>query len=259
MKKNKKIALLIGSLWPFFYFFIFMLFIVFMVGSKNFGGPNPAYFLFIFPLHFFTIILGFALMVLYVINVFKNPMVVGDLKIIWVVLIMFFNILAIPVYWYLYIWRGPEDYTQPLPANIPNAAVPGNAAHVFPAGATVKYCPACGFQNSIEYNWCIKCGRMFENYIQRQAAPQSDYTLGGLIPYKNTNALIGYYFGVFSVIPFFPIGIAGFILGLRGRKFAKLHPEARGATHAWIGIIAGGFFGCAYLVLTILCIVYSTK
>ena len=80
-------------------------------------------------------------------------------------------------------------------------------------------------------------------------APQVDGTLGGLIPYKNSSALIAYYLGVFSIIPCLGIvlGLAGFVLGLKGLKFAKAHPEAKGKTHAWVGILMGGLFGFGYL------------
>ncbi len=83
--------------------------------------------------------------------------------------------------------------------------------------------------------------------------PQSDGTLGGLIPYKNSSALLAYYLGVFSLIPCLGIvlGIAAFVLGLNGLKFAKAHPEAKGKTHAWVGIIVGGLFGFGYLIAAI--------
>ncbi len=90
-------------------------------------------------------------------------------------------------------------------------------------------------------------------------APQSDNTLGGLIPTRNSSALIAYYLGVFSIIPCLGIvlGIAGFVLGLKGLAFAKQHPEAKGATHAWVGIIAGGLFGFGYLIALIVLVVVA--
>ncbi len=72
---------------------------------------------------------------------------------------------------------------------------------------------------------------------------------GGLIPYKNSSALIAYYLGVFSIIPCFPLGLAAFFLGLKGLKYYKEHPETKGKAHAWVGIIAGGFFGFGWLLV----------
>lgn len=92
-----------------------------------------------------------------------------------------------------------------------------------------------------------------------QGPPQADGTLGGLIPYKNSSALLAYYLGVFSIIPCLGIflGIAAFVLGLRGLAFAKLHPEAKGKAHAWTGIIVGGLFGFGYLIALIVLLVVS--
>lgn len=74
-----------------------------------------------------------------------------------------------------------------------------------------------------------------------ERAPEGDAT-GGLIPYKNPQALIAYYCGVFSLMPCLGIvpGIAGVVLGILGLKHRKLHPETKGSVHAWIGIIVGG-------------------
>lgn len=73
------------------------------------------------------------------------------------------------------------------------------------------------------------------------AAETGDAT-GGVIPYKNPCALVGYYLGVFSVIPIigFFLGIGAFILGIIGLRTRKRHPVVRGTVHAWVGIIVGG-------------------
>ena len=64
---------------------------------------------------------------------------------------------------------------------------------------------------------------------------------GGVIPYKNPSALIAYYCGVFSLIPFIGIlvGIPGIILGFVGLDRRRANPPIKGAVHAWIGIILG--------------------
>lgn len=91
-------------------------------------------------------------------------------------------------------------------------------------------------------------------YVQNNVPSQGDAT-GGVIPYKNVPALIGYYLGVFSILPLFPIGIAALILGIAGLKKRREQPEVKGAVHAWIGIIAGGAFGLLWLVLTVAMVV----
>ena len=112
------------------------------------------------------------------------------------------------------------------------------------------YCPRCGFHNKDSNYKCVKCGQILRS-TYRAHSVQADHTLGGLIPYRNASALIAYYLAVFSIIPLVGIflGIAGFILGLKGVRFAKEHPQAKGKVHAWIGILVGGFFGFGYLLV----------
>ncbi|MGO9275047.1 MAG: zinc ribbon domain-containing protein [Terriglobia bacterium] len=119
------------------------------------------------------------------------------------------------------------------------------------------YCPKCGDPNDDNNYRCPRCG------THLHAAPDAPApitvaddaaTLGGLIPYKNPSALIAYYLGVFSLIPFLgiPLGIAALIYGLKGLKYAREHPESKGKIHAWIGVGVGGFFGFAYLIVALL-------
>lgn len=71
--------------------------------------------------------------------------------------------------------------------------------------------------------------------------PSGD-AMGGLFPYKNTAALIAYYCGVFSLIPFLGIfvGVPGVVLGIVGLRQHRANPAIKGAVHAWIGIVLGG-------------------
>jgi hypothetical protein len=113
------------------------------------------------------------------------------------------------------------------------------------------YCSKCGTLNDNNNFKCSKCGEIL--HPEPKVVVQTDDALSSIIPYKNSSALIAYYLGVFSLIPCLGIilGIAAFILGLRGLNYAKKHPEAKGKVHAWIGIIVGGFFALLYLILTI--------
>jgi len=72
--------------------------------------------------------------------------------------------------------------------------------------------------------------------------PQTGDATGGLIPYKNPHALIGYYLGIVGLIPFIGIllAIPAFVLGIIGLKKRKQNPVIKGAIHAWVGIILGG-------------------
>lgn len=115
----------------------------------------------------------------------------------------------------------------------------------------IVFCTKCGQQNQENNYKCTRC----ESLLHAESLPgyvvSSDNTLGGLIPYRNARALWAYYLGVFSLIPFLgiPLGVVAMVLGIKGLKYAELHPEAKGKVHAWIGIIAGGVFAFGYTLL----------
>lgn len=71
--------------------------------------------------------------------------------------------------------------------------------------------------------------------------------LSGLIPYKNTPALIGYYLGVFSLIPCIGLilGPAALVLGILGLRRVGRTPEAKGVVHAWVAIVLGALTSAA--------------
>jgi hypothetical protein len=114
------------------------------------------------------------------------------------------------------------------------------------------YCPQCGTQNEDNNFKCTNCGQVLHPE-PKIVVDTGDNVIASIIPYKNKSALIAYYLAVFSIIPCLGIilGIAAFILGLMGLRYAKKHPEAKGKVHAWVGIIIGGFFAILYLFLTI--------
>lgn len=69
-----------------------------------------------------------------------------------------------------------------------------------------------------------------------------------MIPLKNPMALSSYYIGLFSLLPFIGLlmGISAVVLGILGLKAARANPAIKGVTHAWVGIICGGFWALAY-------------
>jgi hypothetical protein len=81
--------------------------------------------------------------------------------------------------------------------------------------------------------------------------PAQGDTTGGLIPYKNRDALLSYYIGLFSALPVLglPMGIAAVILGRKGLRAFRANPIIKGKAHAWIGIICGAFWAVFYAVL----------
>jgi hypothetical protein len=99
-------------------------------------------------------------------------------------------------------------------------------------------CPSCGAENADDLNFCASCGKQLRDTVVPRG---SDEAVATVVPYKNAPALIGYYLGVFSLIPCLglPLGIAAIPLGIVGLKKRKQHPEIHGAAHAWVAIILG--------------------
>ena len=85
---------------------------------------------------------------------------------------------------------------------------------------------------------------------------QTGDATGGVIPYKNPCALIGYYLAIGSLL-FGPVlGAVALGLGIAGLRARKKQPQIKGAAHAWIAIIGGSFttfgYGAIFLVLILM-------
>ena len=78
---------------------------------------------------------------------------------------------------------------------------------------------------------------------QQDADPYAGDSTGVFIPYRNPKALMSYYLGLFSIFPIFGLVLAimAFVTGRQGLALAREHPEARGKTHAYVGIGCGAF------------------
>ena len=63
-----------------------------------------------------------------------------------------------------------------------------------------------------------------------------------MIPTQNKPALIGYYCGVFGLIPFigFPLAVTAIILGIIGLSLYKRQPTPGAQGHAITAIVLGG-------------------
>lgn len=120
MSKPAKVILGLATLWPPIYIFIFVCFwfymMVVMIHERERGmalrdkGIPPEMVVF-FVLHGITMLWMFALVAIYIYNVFNNDRVAKDKKALWAVVLFLGNAIAMPIYWYLYIW--PENKPQP--------------------------------------------------------------------------------------------------------------------------------------------------
>ena len=71
---------------------------------------------------------------------------------------------------------------------------------------------------------------------------------------NNSWALWAYYLGLASLICGIFAGIPAFVAGVKGVQFAKKNPQAKGAIHAWFGILAGAVMFLLNVALLILII-----
>lgn len=106
MNKSKAIVLAAFTVWPIAY----MLFFMAGVASSFFlmrGGSNqmPPFFGLLIVLHVFTMLEIAGLLVYYILHLFRTDAIPQDKKALWAVVLFMGNALAMPVYWYLYIWK----------------------------------------------------------------------------------------------------------------------------------------------------------
>jgi heme/copper-type cytochrome/quinol oxidase subunit 3 len=110
-----KVVLGVATIWPILYIFIFFALVIVQFSTLIGGSPDgafPVVFFILIGLHIFTMFWVMALLVYYIVNVFNNERVPGDKKALWAVVIFLGNMIAMPVYWYLYIWREQDGVVK---------------------------------------------------------------------------------------------------------------------------------------------------
>jgi hypothetical protein len=144
------------------------------------------------------------------------------------------------------------------------------------SSAERRPCPKCGASNYATDRNCLSCGALLiapkappppaaipasPAVLPPPPPPAPDSGFGRMIPTRNPQALTAYYVGLFAFIPFIglPIGIVALVLGIKGFLFARQNPEVHGTTHAWVGIICGGFWTLVYAWLTVGMIIAVTQ
>jgi len=124
MSKTTKLLLGLATIWPFVYMILFFITIfsvvLFSRGADPGAGPPPLIAL-IFPLHILTMLVIMGLTIFYMVNVFKNERVVKDQKVLWAVVLFLGNVLAMPIYWYLYIWKEASPAAGSAPGQLGSA------------------------------------------------------------------------------------------------------------------------------------------
>ncbi len=108
LNKTAKTAVGLGTLWVLFYpvlFFGFMF--LSMMEFDRFGSPFPFdSFGLIFPMHCLTAIVQLGLMGFYLAHIIKNTGAAETVRILLGIGIFLMPYIAMPLYFYLYIWRA---------------------------------------------------------------------------------------------------------------------------------------------------------
>jgi len=110
MNKTQALALGVLTLWPVVYVMLFMSLMAYMVIFST-SGSMPPFLGLIFVLHLSTMLEVFVLLVFYIVHLFKTTVIPVEKKALWGVVLFLGNVLAMPVYWYLYVWSPPAEET----------------------------------------------------------------------------------------------------------------------------------------------------
>jgi len=119
-----------------------------------------------------------------------------------------------------------------------------------PQVETNEFCAVCAlpycFGCLVDFAGRRLCGRCRDLQLAQMQGlgPQADRpatVTEHIIPARNPQALIGYYVGVFSLIPCLALllGPAALILGVLGLKAQKANPNLPGKAHAITAIVLG--------------------
>ena len=115
--KTQKIILGIFTFLPFFIFpFIFLeifRFVIDIVATSEHGEPQASdvlvsIFAFIWPIILVSL-LSLALLIFYIVHTVGNKKLENTEKLMWVLLYIFFGIIAFPIYWIIRIWNTPQN------------------------------------------------------------------------------------------------------------------------------------------------------
>lgn len=119
MNATAKIVLGLATIWPLVYIAIFIGFVFSMVlsnsqemSSAQASHTMPPAFVSLLFVHIATILEGIALLVFYIVDVFRNPRVTSEQRLLWAIVIFVGGPIGMIVYWFLNIWRTPPPLAQ---------------------------------------------------------------------------------------------------------------------------------------------------
>jgi hypothetical protein len=113
LAKPTKVLILFFTFLPLIYMALFFVMFLFLVNGQPKGDPVFKHFGWFIAIHLGVMLLMFALLAFYVVFLFKTTAVRADLKALWAVVLFFGGPIAMPVFWYLYVWPSGTGAATP--------------------------------------------------------------------------------------------------------------------------------------------------
>lgn len=111
MTRSRKLVLAALTAWPPLYMLLFFAWIAVTFATNDDGEASGPTFGVVFGFHIGTILLIFALTVVYVLHAFRSGVVPQDQRLLWVIILFVGNMIAMPIYWWLYVWKEGDQET----------------------------------------------------------------------------------------------------------------------------------------------------
>lgn len=102
MTKPKALVLAAFTLWPIVYVISFMGLMAYLAIFA--GAEIPPFFGILVVVHLLTMLEILGLLIYYGAHLYRTTAIPPDKKALWAVVLFFANVLALPVYWWLYVW-----------------------------------------------------------------------------------------------------------------------------------------------------------
>lgn len=105
-RPSRPVTILLGvvTIWPLLYMAIFFGYFVYLFARQT-AASGFHVFPYFFAMHLLTMLLMVALTIVYIVHAYRSDQIAEDRRIIWVVILVFGNLIAFPIYWYLYLWK----------------------------------------------------------------------------------------------------------------------------------------------------------
>jgi hypothetical protein len=112
LNKSAKIVLGILTFLPLLFlistlgFFVFNFFSVFFSQEPEMPMMLFSYLSYVLPYLFLIILLALGLFVFYIVHIIRNASLDTEKRILWIVVVFFAYGVALPIYWYIHIWKN---------------------------------------------------------------------------------------------------------------------------------------------------------